>query len=443
MNSHYDALIIGAGVAGATAAILLAQAGWSVAIVEKHRFPRRKVCGECIAASNLPLLDALGIGAAFERLAGAPLRRVGLFVGEDVLTAELPGYDHPVHRWGRALGREHLDTLLLQRAAECGASVWQPWTVRTLKRTGDRHECAVKALDSDREATLSASLLIDAHGSWEPLPSGVAARPAGTWRNPDTEEPPLRAPPRGSDLFAFKGNFNEADLDTDLVPVLAFAGGYGGMVQAADGELTIACCVRRDALKAIRAKAAGERAAHAVQRHLQASCRGVRLALRGARQHNAWLSVGPIRPGIREAADGAGRFAIGNAAGEAHPILGEGISMAIQSAWLLCTSLLGAQLRGEPQAVASACNNQRMADLYRSAWRRSFAGRIRTAAVFSNLAMRPTAASALLPVLRRWPRLLSVGARLGGKVSCTVNADAWRPQAISDSVAISTSAHRS
>jgi flavin-dependent dehydrogenase len=45
MRSHYDALIIGAGVAGSTAAILLAQAGWSVAIMEKHRFPRRKVCG--------------------------------------------------------------------------------------------------------------------------------------------------------------------------------------------------------------------------------------------------------------------------------------------------------------------------------------------------------------------------------------------------------------
>ncbi len=438
MNSRYDALIIGAGVAGATAAILLAQAGWSVAIVEKHRFPRRKVCGECIAASNLPLLEALGIGAVFERLAGAQLRRVGLFVGDDMLIAELPGYAHPVHRWGRALGREHLDTLLLQRAADCGASVWQPWTVRTLTRTGDRHECAMKALDSDREATLSATLLIDAHGSWESLPSGVAARPAGTWRAADIEEPALRTPPRGSDLFAFKGNFKGADLDADLLPVLAFPGGYGGMVKAADDELTIACCIRRDALQAIRAKAAGERAAHAVQRHLQASCRGVREALRGARQHNAWLSVGPIRPGIREAADAGGRFAIGNAAGEAHPILGEGISMAIQSAWLLCTSLLSA-----PNADASACNNAGMAATYRSAWQRSFSGRIRTASIFSQLAMRPTAASALLPVLRRWPRLLSVGARLGGKVSCAVDADAWQPRAIANSMAISTGAQRS
>jgi flavin-dependent dehydrogenase len=221
------------------------------------------------------------------------------------------------------------------------------------------------------------------------------------------------------------------------LPVLAFEGGYGGMVQAGDGELTIACCIRRDALQAIRVKASSERAAHAVLRHLQASCRGVRQTLCGARQHHEWLSVGPIRPGIRETADGAGRFAIGNAAGEAHPILGEGISMAIQSAWLLCTTLLSA-----PGSSAAAGNNERTAAIYRSAWQRSFGRRIRTAAIFSQLAMRPRAAGILLPMLRQWPQLLGVGARLGGKVSCAVNLDTWRPRLTSPAEAVSTAGQR-
>ncbi len=52
VSARYDAIVIGAGVAGATAAILLARAGWSVAVVEKSAFPRRKVCGECIAATE-------------------------------------------------------------------------------------------------------------------------------------------------------------------------------------------------------------------------------------------------------------------------------------------------------------------------------------------------------------------------------------------------------
>src|SRR6185369_12016136 len=65
MRTAFDAVIVGAGPAGSSAAILLARAGWSVALIEKQAFPRRKVCGECIAASNLPLLDALGVGGAF------------------------------------------------------------------------------------------------------------------------------------------------------------------------------------------------------------------------------------------------------------------------------------------------------------------------------------------------------------------------------------------
>ena len=52
MQTRFDALIIGAGPAGSSAAILLATAGWSVALIEKQAFPRRKVCGECVAASN-------------------------------------------------------------------------------------------------------------------------------------------------------------------------------------------------------------------------------------------------------------------------------------------------------------------------------------------------------------------------------------------------------
>ena len=59
MSAHFDAIIIGAGPAGSAAAILLARAGWSVALVVRQPFPRRKVCGECIAASNLPLPEKI------------------------------------------------------------------------------------------------------------------------------------------------------------------------------------------------------------------------------------------------------------------------------------------------------------------------------------------------------------------------------------------------
>ncbi|HTT07381.1 MAG TPA: FAD-dependent oxidoreductase, partial [Gammaproteobacteria bacterium] len=57
----YDAVVIGGGPAGSTAALRLVLAGWTVALVEKSSFPRRKVCGEFISATTLPLLRALGV----------------------------------------------------------------------------------------------------------------------------------------------------------------------------------------------------------------------------------------------------------------------------------------------------------------------------------------------------------------------------------------------
>jgi flavin-dependent dehydrogenase len=126
-----------------------------------------------------------------------------------------------------------------------------------------------------------------------------------------------------------------------------------------------------------------------------------------------WLTSGPLDPGVRLSDEGA-IFQVGNAAGEAHPILGEGMSMALQSATLLCSHLLG------PSGSAAVPDGPAQAVLHRAyaaAWQRRFAPRLRLAAVFAHLAMRPRSAAALVSLVRWWPGLLTLGARWGGKVS--------------------------
>src|SRR5450631_4511154 len=115
-----DALVVGAGPAGAAAAILLADAGWRVVLVEQHDYPRQKVCGECISAGNLDLIDELGVGPAFRRLAGAELRQVGWMSTSATIVAEFPVSTAAGFRFGRALGRDQFDSLLLERARSLG-----------------------------------------------------------------------------------------------------------------------------------------------------------------------------------------------------------------------------------------------------------------------------------------------------------------------------------
>ena len=394
MKTAYDALIVGAGPAGSTAAILLASAGWSVALIEKQAFPRRKVCGACISASNLPLLATLGLGDTFAQLAGPELREVAVYCGDRVLRAPLPAVPNARYPWGRALGREAFDMLLLERARELGVSIWQPWSTRAIDGSAGAFRCSLEARLTLQLAELRAPTVIMANGSWEADPGDNR-----------------RAPRRSGDLFAFKANFSGSQLAPGLLPVISFAGGYGGLVIAENGQLTLAGCIRRDALKACRAAAPGHTAGEAFERHLRTVTRGLRDALTGARREGTWLGIGPIQPGIREPWNRAdGRFMIGNAAAEAHPIIGEGISMAMQSASLLCERLITAKREN-----LSAAALERVGAGYASQWRQAFAPRLRLAATLAHLAMRPWLAPIVWPMLGRAPRLMTAIARGAGK----------------------------
>ncbi|HEY0265126.1 MAG TPA: FAD-dependent monooxygenase [Rhizomicrobium sp.] len=365
----FDALVIGAGPAGSAAARLLAQAGWRIALVEKAEFPRRKVCGEFISATTMPVLASCGIADTFLAAAGPPVTQVGLYAGEAMLA------DRCDRVWGRALGREHLDTMLRDAAVAAGAQLFQPAEIVSVEKQGENFAGAL-----DNGAVIAARHVIAACGSWNPRgPFAVSTDDA-----------------KSSDLFAFKAHFSAGRLPAGLMPLLAFPGGYGGLVMSDHGRTSLSCCIRRAALTHARQRHGG-RAAEAVLAHILETTKGARAALGAAALDGAFLSVGPIHPGIRpRLRDGV--FCTGNIAGEAHPVIAEGISMAIQSSGLLAKLLIAH--RGED---------------YAHAWTRRFATRIRAASVFAHLAMRGPTRAASLAVIKRAPVLLGWGARLSGK----------------------------
>jgi flavin-dependent dehydrogenase len=388
-TKRYDAIVIGGGPAGSTTALLLAQAGWAVALIEKSQFPRPKVCGEFISASSFPLFAELGLLEDVRRLAGSEIRRVGIFSDETISSSDMPPVSSRFGKWGMALGREHFDLLMLDAAVRAGADLWQPCRVTQIHSLTQGWRCEIS--HGDNSSSLVARTIVAANGSWEKSP----------WL------PDCRAPHKASDLLAFKAHFDGADLALDLMPLLVFRGGYGGMVRSDAGRVSLSCCIRRGTLDQCRKSE--ERAGDAVLRHLRHSCKGVADALKRAKLHGPWLSAGPIRPGIRSAfADGF--FHVGNAAGEAHPIIAEGISMAVQSAWLL-----GRALRSEQDSLGNASSLADVGHAYAASWRAHFASRIQTAAVFAHILMRPESAALALALPKRFPALLTFCAALSGK----------------------------
>jgi flavin-dependent dehydrogenase len=390
-----DALIVGGGPAGGTAAVLLARKGLRVMVADKASFPRRKVCGEYISATTWPILEELGVAAGLAARAGPPVERVGLFARDVSIDAPMPKckwgqarlpdrhgealsrgtfgratVPDPVYICGRAVGREILDATLLERAAREGAQVLQHAAVEALHRDGGIFIAKVG------DWTVRARRVVMACGSWE--------------RGPFTP----RLAPRASDLLGFKARFSRARLPSGLMPLVLFPGGYGGLVHTDAGEVSFSCCIRRDALGRARGSYPGGAGA-AVLAHAMKHSRALREALGEARVEGAWLSAGPIRPGIRHLID-QGMERVGNAAGEAHPLVAEGISMAIQSSWLL------ARHWDDPRSYARA-------------WRETFAARIRASSLFMTLTVPALPSRASIAVMKRSPAVLTWGARWSGK----------------------------
>ena len=135
------------------------------------------------------------------------------------------------------------------------------------------------------------------------------------------------------------------------------------MVVADHDTATVACCIRRDRLNACRRAFPGEQAGAVVEAYLRRECVGVQNALsRGARV-GPWLAAGPIRPGVRLRRWRTDAFLIGNAAGEAHPIIGEGISMAIPVSYTHLARERFARVRSVPARFINLRGGQQRRDV--------------------------------------------------------------------------------
>ena len=365
--ASFDVLVIGGGPAGATAALLLARAGRTVAVVEKAEFPRRKVCGEYIAPPAASFLRSLGLPLE------PRIRRIAVWAGKRALSAPMPA------PYASTLAREDLDAFLLQCAARAGARVFQPLKALSLQRSSSGFLCETQSV------TLEARAVIAAHGSWEPGALPTQAR---------------RSAPQAADLLAFKAHFRDAGSSADTIALILFPGGYGGVLKLGGGRATFACCIRRDALEQLRQR--GMSAGESVFLHAQRASAELRKCFEKARLEGAWLASGPLRPGVRQPyRDGV--FAVGNAAGEVHPVVGQGISLALQSAVLLSRTL------DEPAAYEREC-------------RRLYSRALWPSALITHLA--PAA-----HLLAAAPWLLTLGARFAAPSRAWTGASAALPAA--------------
>lgn len=353
--------IIGAGPAGSTAAILLARGGWDVTLVEQHRFPRDKVCGECLSADGVAVLKRMALLDELMRLGPTVFTHAAIHAS-DGASVRLP-----LPREMLGLSRQQFDAFLLETARQCGVTILQPARCEAID-PGERPSLRIRMLESNSLVTSEADRVLVADGKGALMP--------------------MSAPLTGD--FGIKAHFQDVDVPNDAIELFGCTGLYGGLAAIENGRWNVAFSVPAERLKYHRGNVA------AVFEQIVDENPILRRRMAGARQVGDWLASPLPRFGVKNHWPAA-VIPAGNAAAALEPIGGEGMGLAMQSAELAAGSLLN----GSAPPLEE----------YRRLWRLRRPSCRATALLVSH----PELSATLIPLLQSSPRLGQIGLRMLGK----------------------------
>jgi len=312
----FDVAIVGGGPAGSSCAAFCARGGLRTLVLERERFPREKVCGDCLNPSCWPVLQRLSLAQRVRDLPHYKLDSVEFIaIGGRNVIVDLPTGDDCELSVKRSL----FDALLLKHARELGAHVREETTVTALA-----HDENWKIETAGGE-NFSARILIGADGR-----NSTVARLCNLLPRPARERVALQA------HIALPQNFGRR------VVLQFLPEGYSGQAPVNETELNLCLVGTPPTISRLRKWAEG---------HFEITA------------NQSWRTITPLTRSPVPCAHENVLF-IGDAARVVEPFTGEGIYYAMQSGELAAIAI-SKIMRGEDQQAtlrefAGAC-----AEMYR------------------------------------------------------------------------------
>jgi len=180
----YDVIVVGARCGGSPAAMLLAQLGYRVLLLDRAGFPSDTVSTHLVGLSGVARLYRWGLEKKVASSGCPPISRMTVRLGDAVFTGSPPAVDGIAHRY--CVRRTVLDTILADAAVEAGAELREGFVVREVLFDGDRVAGVRGRGASGREMEERARLVVGADGLHSLVAEAVQARrysehPALTW----------------------------------------------------------------------------------------------------------------------------------------------------------------------------------------------------------------------------------------------------------------------
>ena len=229
-NTKFDVAIVGASIAGCTAATFLGRQGARVALVESHSDPHayKRMCTHVFQASSSPTIRRLGI---LEELEEAGARESGVNIWSRYgWISPSRAYMDRVDEDGVGLNirRQTLDPMLRRTAADTdGVELMMGHTATSLLREGERVTGVVVRPREGAERKLNARLVVGADGRG----SGIG-KLAGR-----------KTKARANNRFVYMAYYRDTPLISGDLPQMWFLDPDMAYAFPTDDELTMLACV--------------------------------------------------------------------------------------------------------------------------------------------------------------------------------------------------------
>ncbi|MEX6687228.1 NAD(P)/FAD-dependent oxidoreductase [Danxiaibacter flavus] len=363
-QEQYDVSIIGGGLAGLSAAILLAKSGYSIILFEKETYPFHKVCGEYISLECWEFLTELGL----------PLSDWNVPVIDELFVSSPNGryIQQKLPLGGFGVSRYKIDDELAKIARANGVVIMENTTVQDVCFENDRFSVL-----SDK---INAKTLVCC------CAFGKRANLDVKWKRDFVKEKP-------NALNNYIGVKYHAKLNAprNVIALHNFSDGYCGISSIEEGKACICYLTSAHNLQA-NGKSIGHLEKHILMRNpfLKEVFNTAEIL------YDKPLSISQVSFMKKNRVENH-MLMLGDAAGLIAPLCGNGMSMALRSskiaAGLIIDYLEGTLKRAE------------MEILYEQQWHNTFESRLRAGRIIQSLFGKKWLTNLTIQTLRHFPSL--------------------------------------
>tara|TARA_B110000908_G_scaffold170494_1_gene230233 strand:+ start:1486 stop:2649 length:1164 start_codon:yes stop_codon:yes gene_type:complete len=360
-NLVVDVIIIGGGLAGLCNAIHISKFGKKVVLIEKNEYPKHKVCGEYISNEVLPYFGFLDINP-FD-FGAVKIKNFQLSTTKSkLISARLP-------LGGFGISRHQLDFVLLEKAQENGVTILKD-SVLNIKFSND-----VFSVETKENKTLSSKITIGAFGKRSLLDVKM-----------ERKFIQKKAPYLGVKIHV-RGDFPE-----DLVALHNFKGGYCGVSKVENNAINLCYITNYTSFKKYKNIEDFQEQVVFKNKFLKGIFQNSEAVFEKP------LTISQISFETKKPVENH-ILMCGDSAGMIHPLCGNGMSMAIQSAQLASVLILN-YLNGDLNS------RKELEKQYIRKWNKKFGVRLKAGHFIAMLFRKDKIAAFLLEILKKLPFLL-------------------------------------